>query len=395
MIRILCCWELGGGLGHLFRLLPLGREFADRGCDVIYALPHTTGAEMLRGDHRCRVVQSPVWQPPPRSHPLSQTYAQNLLRNGYWHRESLQDQLKGWLGVFEACQPDLVVAEHAPSALLAVRKAGLPRAAIGTGFSLPSLMTPMAGLQPWFTLPEHHLLKIEREFLDCVNPALADVGAAPLAAVSEIFEGAERFLCTLPELDHYGARPDERYYGPVLYTSESFEADWPSDNRDNILVYLRPESRFFHPIIELLKEMRLPAVAFAPGVSEAERRRLGGETLSISPHPVNLKTAAVHCRLMIGHGGHNTGALMLLAGVPLFICPMQLEQAVWAYRICAQGLGAMVNFLDPEPDFKGKTESLLCARTVANHVRSFAGKWASFDPAKQVEETVEQCLAGM
>lgn len=392
MTRILCCWELGGGFGHLFRLAPIGLELAKRGCQVVYAIPDVACGEAFLQNHAYRILHTPVWQAPPKAHALSQTYSQNLLRNGYWHRESLQNQLQGWLALFDAWQPDVVLAEHAPSALLAARKAGLPRVAMGTGFSLPPLTAPMPGLQPWFTLPERYLIKCEKEFLECVNPVLRDLGAPALTAVSDIFEGAIQLLCTLPELDHYGARSDTRYWGPVIYTPQDREAPWPSDKRDNVFLYVKPEHRFFRHIICLLKEMGLPTLVFAPGLGHKEQRALQGENLSITLHPVNLQTAATHCQLMISQGGHNAGALMLLAGVPLFICPRQLEQAVWAHRVCAQGLGMMVNFFEPTPDFRARLAAFLSAGDIAGRTKAFATKYAAFDPQKQVEAIADQCL---
>jgi UDP:flavonoid glycosyltransferase YjiC (YdhE family) len=390
MIRVLCCWELGGGFGHLFRLLPIGLELAKRGCQVIYAIRGSARAEPYLRDHAWQIVPAPVWQVPHKAHPLSQTYAQNLLRNGYWHRDSLLNQLKGWLALLETWQPDVVLAEHAPSALLAARKANLPRAAIGTGFSLPPLNVPMPGLQPWFTLPEQYLTKGEAKFLDCVNPVLRDLGATPLDAVADIFQGTVRFLCTFPELDHYGARADTYYWGPVTYTPQDLEAPWLSNRRDNIFLYLNPEHRFFPPIIGLLKEMQLPTVAFAPGLDETDRQSLETQTLSITLRPANLKTAATHCRLMIGHGGHNAGALMLLAGVPLFMCPSQLEQAVWAYRICAQNLGAMINYFHPNPDIKSNLASALTFPP--ERIGDFAKKYVHFDSSRVAQDVAEKCL---
>ena len=199
MTRVLCCWELGGGFGHLFRLAPIGLELARRGCQVVYAIPDVARGAALLQTHAYRILHAPVWQAPPKEHSLSQTYSKNLLRNGYWHRESLRNQLQGWLALFDDAQPDVILAEHAPSALLAARKAGLPRVAMGTGFSLPPLTAPMPGLQPWFTLPERYLIKSEKEFLECVNPVLRDLGASALTAVADVFEGAIQLLCTLLE----------------------------------------------------------------------------------------------------------------------------------------------------------------------------------------------------
>ncbi len=392
MTRVFCGWELGGGLGHLFRLAPIGAELAKRGCRVSYAIPDITHGAPFLQNHADQILQAPVWQAPPNAQPLSQTYPQVLLRSGYWHRDALEKQLRGWLALFDAAQPDLLAAEHAPTALLAARMVGLPRAAIGTGFSLPPLTAPMPGLQPWFAIPDKYLGEREQEFLDCVNPTLKALGAPALTAAAEIFDGAERLLCALPELDHYGARADTRYWGPVLYTAEDCEPPLPSDERDNIFLYIKPTHRLFRPVVRLLKETGLPTLAFAPGLDADEQRALSSENFSVTVQPVNLKTVAARCRLMISHGGHNAGAFMLRAGVPLFICPMEVEQAVWAYRLRAQGLADAVNFFNPERNLKHKIESALSENAASQPVREFASRYATLDPGKQIAAIVEQCL---
>lgn len=347
---------------------------------------------MLLGDHRCRVVQAPGWEAPTKAHPLSQTYAQNLLRNGYWHGESFRSQLKGWLDLFASWQPDLILAEHAPSALLAARKLGLPRAATGTGFSLPPLTVPMPGLQPWFAVPESLRSDIEHEFIDCVNPVLRSLGASPLSASADIFEGVERFLCTLPELDHYSVRPEEAYWGPVTHTPEEDDVEWPSDNLDNVFIYMSADSRYFRQTVDWFKERKLSAVVYAPGLSLEERDSLQSETVTFAANPVNLRAAAENCRLMISHGGHNAGTLMLLAGVPLLMFSTQLEQTVWAYRIRGQGLGMMANIFNPQPDVACKIECALESSELEQQVNQFAGKYHSFDSQEMVGEVVTKCL---
>lgn len=357
---------------------------------MVYALSDPAPWESFLQDHAEQIVQAPIWQAPRKSHPLSQTYAENLSRNGYWHKDSLQDQLKGWLALLEDCRPDLILAEHAPSALLAARHANLPRAAIGTGFTIPPLEEPMPGFQPWFALPKQYLQESEQAFLDCVNTVLRELGAAPLHAVADIFEGAVRFLCTFPELDHYGVRADAAYCGPVIYTPQDRKESWTSNARDNVFIYLHANNPFFRPIIARIKEMQQPTVAFVPGLSDDERHSLQAGTLTIVNDPVNLKAAASHCQLMICHGGHNAGTLMLLAGVPLLICPSQLEQAIWAYRICEQGLGVMFNYFDSHPDIGKKLESAFTFPV--KPVADFAKKYDQFDSRVVVGDVASKCL---
>ena len=35
MGQIVCCWELGGGYGHIYRLLPIAKQFSLHGLQVV------------------------------------------------------------------------------------------------------------------------------------------------------------------------------------------------------------------------------------------------------------------------------------------------------------------------------------------------------------------------
>lgn len=48
----------------------------------------------------------------------------------------------------------LVIADHAPAALLAARTLGLPAATLDSGFSVPPPETPFPSLRPWLAVPQ-------------------------------------------------------------------------------------------------------------------------------------------------------------------------------------------------------------------------------------------------
>ena len=225
MRRILFCWELGGGYGHLYPLLPFLLEFKRLGHDVGVAVKNLARAEEVFGRHEIKVLQAPTWWTPERSFPISVNYAQNLFRNGYWYSPALTGNLKAWLNLFDIWQPDLVFADHAPTALLAARSAGIPRAAVGSGFVLPPSLSPMPSLQPWFPIPQEVLDTREKEVLDQINSVLKALGFTILDCVADLFEGTEIFLTTFPELDHYGPRSDVRYWGPIVSSGNGIEVN--------------------------------------------------------------------------------------------------------------------------------------------------------------------------
>ncbi len=248
-------------------------------------------------------IPVPVNQAPYKNFSLSLNYAQNLLRNGFWHTPSLQSRLRQWLDLFDTFQPDVILAEHAPSALLAARLAGLKCAAIGTGFSVPPSMSPMPSIQPWFSVPQDSLLKIENEFLALVNPVLEKLGGNPLKVVADIFQDVECFLCTFPELDHYGSRPHKSYYGPIVYSPPQQKPDWPPGKFDKVFLYMRTTNRYLKLVLDQLRQMTLSILAFIPDLTEKELIALQQTNLRITTKPVDLKQAVKECKLMISQGG--------------------------------------------------------------------------------------------
>ena len=59
-MRVMYCWELGGGLGHLARFAPWARELAARGVEIVYALRDLAAAARLEGLPPGERVQAPV-----------------------------------------------------------------------------------------------------------------------------------------------------------------------------------------------------------------------------------------------------------------------------------------------------------------------------------------------
>jgi UDP:flavonoid glycosyltransferase YjiC (YdhE family) len=230
-------------------------------------------------------------------------------------------------------------------------------------------------------------------FLDTVNPVLKEIGHSPLSEVADIFQGAEVFLCTHPEFDHYGHRANMTYWGPVIYFAEEAVPQWPSESGDNIFIYMNSWHRAFQPLIDLVRKMKLPTLVYSPDFTDNEHHSLEGRSCVISLQPVDLRSARDHCRFAVTSGGHNTGALMLIQGIPLLLCPRHLEQAVWAYRISNQRLGVMISHFDSTPDYEGKMGRMLDPGGMTDRVRTLSQKYLPIAPQEEIRRIAERCIA--
>ena len=393
MGRVLCCWELGAGYGHLYRLLPIAEALTQAGYQVTLVTRSIERARSTFTQLEIEIFPAPSWLTPAKSFPLSLNYPQNLLRNGYWHALSLQQRLIDWLSLFDTHQPDLILAEHAPTALLAARIREIPRCVTGTGFTLPPRVTPIPGIQPWFPLPEHQLTQIENNFLAIVNPLIKTLGGEELASVSGIFDQAEPFLCTLPELDHYPMRDKAEYLGPILFTPNQQDTTWPENDGMRIFLYMNSANRFLRPVLSILKELPVSALAFISALPEDEIQIWETDNLRIVLQPVNLSQVVNECQLVISQGGTNTGTFMLLNGIPLFILPLELEQMLWAYRLSQQGLAASVNYFSKQPDILSKLQSILESDALAQQAKNFSQRYANYAQEQTIQHIVEKCSA--
>ena len=99
--------------------------------------------------------------------------------------------------------PVLMVAEFAPTAMLAARLAGVPVRALGTGFTLPPQEVPMPWAQWWLPEPTGRLQAVEDAAVTAIGTALAGRGAPTLPSVASLFEGVELVRFGLPRLSHY------------------------------------------------------------------------------------------------------------------------------------------------------------------------------------------------
>lgn len=379
MKRILFCWELGGGYGHLYPLFPFIAEFKRFGHDVVAAVKDLSRAEQVFGRHDIKVLQAPAWSVPERSFPVSVNYAQNLLRNGYWYVPALTGNLKAWLNLFDIWLPDLVFANHSPTALLAARSVGIPRAAVGSGFILPPPLSPMPSLQPWFPIPQKVLEAREKEVLDRINLTLKALGFNVIERVADLFEGAETFLTTFPELDHYGPRSGVRYWGQTLSSGNGIGSTWEKREGKKLFVYLHYRYTFLREIFDQIRKLDLPTLAFIRDMPEKAVEILGGRNIEFSFSPVDLEKAAEQSDFVITHGGVNTSSFLLLSGKPLLILPEHLEQCLWAYRVTEQKLGLMVSWFQSRPDFGRKLAELLDSQAVFERVSQFARKYKDYD----------------
>lgn len=392
MARIVFAWELGAGLGHFLAIAALGAALRGRGHKVSAITPTQGAVRGVLGPLGIEVLEVPASQPPWRSFPLSVNYSANLLRNGYGHAPSLGRHLAGWEQALRSARPNLLIADHAPAALLASRGAAYPRVAIGQGFTLPPLADPMPSLQPWLTLPEARLAVADRAFVTAVNEALQPMGVPPLVQVSDLFEGVERLLCIEPELDHYEVRADGDYLGAI--TPEQALPPHAADGAEpRVFVYLGAGNPFLEPVLAALGATGQPSLAYIPG-RDAATPEPAATGIRYLTGPMDLRTLTARCRLAILHGGALTVSFFLKRGIQVWVCPQDLEKALLGWRLKDRGLGDALNWFAARPDSLEDPLKAILAADPPPTLGAFCARYRSqTSPVEKITDRLEERLA--
>jgi UDP:flavonoid glycosyltransferase YjiC (YdhE family) len=254
----------------------------------------------------------------------------------------------------------------------------------GLGFCSPPRVSPFPSFRTWEEVPRERLERSDAQVLATMNWALEKLGLRHLGAAHEIFNIDDEFLCTFPELDHYGIRPDAPYCGPVFVRDEGAEPVWPEQGKKRVYVSLRPETRALAALGEMLSDSALSVLWVAPEITDKTARRYQDSRLRFVQGPVRLADAAAGADVAVLGGNHGTVSAMLLAGVPMALFPAHAEQALVAHNVVQLGAGAMAAAQAPTGEMRQALAAVLREDRFKEAAKSFAIRHAQHDSQKTV-----------
>jgi UDP:flavonoid glycosyltransferase YjiC (YdhE family) len=393
--RILLCWELGGGYGHLSHLHALAAPLRAMGHECVLALKDLSRAGSLFDPREFVLLQAPVWLPTSMNVPAPLSYADILLHFGYLRPDCLQGLVAAWRGLYATVKPDLLVFNHAPTALLAAHGLSLPRVCIDTGFSAPPQQTPMPALRWWQEAPTRRLHEAEERVLRSVREVADRFGFRAPASVQEMLQTDLRLVCSIPELDHYPERPElPTYMGPVFSLDAPGRADFPLGQGAKVFAYVNQGYGGFAGVIKALADTGCPALVHTPGLSESDHKRLRTASLEFSRAPVAMRGVREQADLVVCHSP-GTASAALLAGIPVLLLPTQLEQQMFAKRVEQLGVGLQQPVDKATTPVRPLFKRLLGEDAFRAQARALASRYAQLDSASQAREMAERCVALM
>lgn len=403
MARFTLAWELGGGLGHAVSLGQLARGLLQRGhhVDLVWRDPGLLAAALGPGatHPRLRCTQAPFWTGRPEQAGLNEgprTHAELLCLGGLRDAASLTDRLAAWLGLLHTLQPDVLVTDHAPTALLAAR--ALPHlrtAQIGTGYFQPPRQSPLPNFRFWDTRPTepHH----EAEVLAACQAAQRAHGIAPLTQLAELLHTDLDAVLNWPALHPYGPTPipGQTAMGPLPPPDVGQAPRWPQGPAAShprapagrCLAYLRASHPGADSLLHALIAAQRPTVLVLDGATAAHQARLAPHGhIHLNTGLVALALALPQADLVVCHANAGTVFASLAWGRPLLMCPGHVEQWLTAYRVCVQHAGIA---LQPH-EVAGHGVAALHALLDDAHFRDHARAWGERHPPAQLHAHLAQ-----
>lgn len=378
MASILYAWEFGAGLGHMGVFLPLARELRDEGHEVHWIVTQPAVVGEFLASEGFNWLAAPTLPEVTRPGPPL-TYADILLRFGYAEPRALFGLVGGWREAMRLTGAKLVLADHAPTALLAARIMGLPVMLFSNGFTAPPRHSPLPNMRPWTPVSEQTLGQLDRSALSSINAVLARHDCAPMQHLAELFDVAEEALVTFPELDHYPGRGPARYWGSLPSAGAGRPVEWPAGGGRRMFAYLRPECVHHEALLTALHALGQPTAIYFPGISPAFQARFAAPHIRFLDQPADMEQMTREADIGITYSSLATTTAFLLAGKPLLLLPWHLEQYMLARRIEEMGAGRLVNPEQPPGDLRGALADLMDNPAWRTNAAAFAAKYAAFD----------------
>ncbi|HKU69442.1 MAG TPA: hypothetical protein VJQ51_01265 [Burkholderiales bacterium] len=374
MSRILFAWELGGGYGHLGPFRPIADALLARGHELTIAAREVQSATAIFGALPVRIVQAPLCiktykglEEPPLN------FAEILMRYGYFDAPQLSGLLQAWRGLLDMTQAETVVADHAPTALLATRGRAVTRVVIGSPFAVPPPLNPTPNMRSWVNVPEQRLISSDASVLKVINASQpADV--PPLGAVHEIFDGASGLLTGVPELDPYGSRDSLCYMGLTGGRTGTLQPRWPEGDGPRTFVYLNNDYRHIEAVLATLAASAARCLVCLLGATPALVEKYQGPRVVFSSGMLDLEAAVAGSDFCICHGNVGTVMNILRGAKPMLLFPMQLEHFLLSAKLEKLGIAGVVHPEREPLDIANPLARVMQDESMSGAARAFARK---------------------
>ncbi len=390
--RVLMAWELGAGYGHLAPLLTLARPLVAAGHHVSFVVRDVASAEAVLGGSGIPCYPAPANFSPSGGVTLH-SFPQILLSTAFNSEDELRARVRAWQSLYALLEPDLLVADHAPSALLAARGTRIRCIVTGNGFVIPPDVTPMPELRSWKPEDPAVLERAENRALDMANGVARSLKLPRLDRLGQLYGSASPALLTLRELDNYAdSRQGVEYWG-TLPGPGSAAPQWPTGEGKRVFMYGQPYPSLPDVLTALARGPHRTLV-YMPKAGP-ELRKLAGPHLAFADVLMDMRAVTHSCDCAVMTNGHGTTSAMLLAGKPVVLLPQHLEMLLIAQCVEQAGAGLSAPALKLE-GILGKLGRVLSEESFTTKARELAARYVGMDdetPVRNFQALVQRLLA--
>ena len=348
MAKFLVGWELGSERGHIALLEPIVEALRGRGHEVAVAVKDLGALSGSRnGLRNGRVFQAPVWptsgptsgptpgpQPPG---PTSQTLGDDLAAAGLCAEEAVQLRARAWVDLIDLLGVDAVLAEAAPTLLLAARTR-CPAIAFGTAYGLPPAGQALPPILDLRRPPTEASAAREAALCRAFDSADRSLGGKGLRWFSDLF-AVPAWVCNLKELDPYASLRSVAAPGPLQIRHADAATPGgrqPAALGEKVFVYLKPS-----PVLPTLMDALAPRCRQLEVFIANAPADLHNPFPQVTLHraPIDVPRRLHEFSAVVHFGGLNLTAEALFAGVPQLILPHHLEQSATGLAVQQLGVG--------------------------------------------------------
>lgn len=376
-MRVLVVWELGSGYGHVAQLPQLAAALRTAGHRAVFALRDLSQVEATLGREGLPLLQAPLWLPRAAGLPATANYAELLYTCGYLESERLRAIVRAWRELYALTEPDVVLLNHAPTALLSARGLGFRTLRFGTGFECPPAVSPLPGFGE--QVPAMRLADSERRVTEASSRVCDALGIGEMSSFADLMRADETLLCTFAALDAYrDVRGGVDYLGPLLSPPAGVAPDWDGDAPRRVFAYLKSSHPDYQAVVSALAASRCRVLVHTPNLTPEMQRRFAGGRLQFCA-AADMQAVSRAADLVVSHGGHGTTAATLLGGCMQLLLPMHPEQALNARGVVNLGAGVLHTRVSAR-EFQASLERVIGGEGYREAAAEFAAQHAHFRP---------------
>lgn len=306
---------------------------------------------------------------------------------GWGNQTTLRGLTEGWITLYRLFRPDVVVADYSPTATLAAHIAKLPYVLIGNGFELPPATAPLPPFPGFSWATAAQAAASETVVLEHAHAVAHGFRRTGPASLSELLDPVHALLATFPGCDHYGARAEAQYIGPLLGHLNAPRIAWPEGPGPRIFACLRPDTNHVQAILGGLAACEARVICVAPGFSSQQLDPFRQASVCFSAEPVDLPPL-LDADLCVTYGAEATLMTFLLAGVPQLISPWHVETFMAARKIEQLGAGVVLRGTPSAPAITSVLNRLTTYSPSTPRAQAFKQRHAGFHRDTAIAQAV-------